>query len=97
MAISLNINGSRLSVPAEPDTIEGLGTVDKPTRCSQAFIDEQAAQCGYGTYQPALRDRGSHSSRRRDTELQAKTCAVGVALCRPTSANSMRPSRSENK
>ena len=28
-------------------TIEGLGTPDKPSALQQAFIDEQAAQCGY--------------------------------------------------
>ena len=28
-------------------TMEGLGTVDKPGVLQQAFIDEQAAQCGY--------------------------------------------------
>jgi nicotinate dehydrogenase subunit A len=28
-------------------TIEGLGTADKPSPLQQAFIDEQAAQCGY--------------------------------------------------
>ncbi len=28
-------------------TVEGLGTVDKPGPLQQAFIDEQAAQCGY--------------------------------------------------
>ena len=28
-------------------TIEGLGTFDKPNPLQQAFIDEQAAQCGY--------------------------------------------------
>ena len=28
-------------------TLEGLGTVDKPNPLQQAFIDEQAAQCGY--------------------------------------------------
>jgi nicotinate dehydrogenase subunit A len=28
-------------------TIEGLGTIDKPGVVQQAFIDEQAAQCGY--------------------------------------------------
>ncbi|HWP90003.1 MAG TPA: (2Fe-2S)-binding protein [Burkholderiales bacterium] len=28
-------------------TLEGLGTIDKPNPLQQAFIDEQAAQCGY--------------------------------------------------
>jgi aerobic-type carbon monoxide dehydrogenase small subunit (CoxS/CutS family) len=28
-------------------TIEGLGTADQPNPLQQAFIDEQAAQCGY--------------------------------------------------
>jgi nicotinate dehydrogenase subunit A len=28
-------------------TLEGLGTVDKPHPMQKAFIDEQAAQCGY--------------------------------------------------
>jgi nicotinate dehydrogenase subunit A len=32
---------------SEITTIEGLGTVDKPHPLQQAFIDEQAAQCGY--------------------------------------------------
>jgi nicotinate dehydrogenase subunit A len=32
---------------SEITTIEGLGTVDSPHPLQQAFIDEQAAQCGY--------------------------------------------------
>jgi len=28
-------------------TLEGLGTIDEPDPLQQAFIDEQAAQCGY--------------------------------------------------
>ena len=28
-------------------TLEGLGSVDKPAPIQQAFIEEQAAQCGY--------------------------------------------------
>ena len=28
-------------------TVEGLGSAEKPNAIQQAFIDEQAAQCGY--------------------------------------------------
>lgn len=31
----------------EVTTIEGLGTVDRPHPLQQAFLDEQAGQCGY--------------------------------------------------
>jgi len=32
---------------SEITTLEGLGTLEKPHPLQQAFIDEQAAQCGY--------------------------------------------------
>src|ERR1017187_6973070 len=32
---------------AEITTLEGLGTPDKPHPLQQAFVDEQAAQCGF--------------------------------------------------
>ena len=32
---------------SEITTLEGLGTAEKPHPIQQAFIDEQAAQCGY--------------------------------------------------
>ncbi len=32
---------------AEIVTLEGLGTIDRPHPIQQAFIDEQAAQCGF--------------------------------------------------
>jgi nicotinate dehydrogenase subunit A len=32
---------------SEITTIEGLGTIEKPHALQQAFIEEQAAQCGY--------------------------------------------------
>jgi nicotinate dehydrogenase subunit A len=31
----------------EVTTLEGLGTIEKPAPIQQAFIEEQAAQCGY--------------------------------------------------
>jgi nicotinate dehydrogenase subunit A len=32
---------------AEISTIEGIGTIDKPHPLQQAFLEEQAAQCGF--------------------------------------------------
>ena len=32
---------------AEVTTLEGLGTLDNPHPIQQAFMEEQAAQCGY--------------------------------------------------
>jgi nicotinate dehydrogenase subunit A len=32
---------------SEITTIEGLGSIDKPHALQQAFIEEQAVQCGY--------------------------------------------------
>jgi nicotinate dehydrogenase subunit A len=34
-------------VGQEITTLEGLGSLEAPSRLQQAFIDEQAAQCGY--------------------------------------------------
>ena len=34
-------------VGSEITTIEGLGTIEKPHPLQKAFVDEQAAQCGY--------------------------------------------------
>jgi nicotinate dehydrogenase subunit A len=34
---------------SEITTIEGLGSIDKPHAVQRAFIEEQAAQCGYCT------------------------------------------------
>ena len=55
---------------AEITTLEGLGTLEKPHPLQQAFIDEQAAQCGYcinGMIMTAkaLLDRNPHSDRSR--------------------------------
>src|SRR5262250_2579265 len=32
---------------AEVTTVEGLGTIERPHPLQKAFIDEQAAQCGF--------------------------------------------------
>ena len=66
---------------AEIVTLEGLGTPDKPHPIQQAFIDEQAAQCGFclsGVIlsAKALLDRQPHAN---DAELRQ---ALGGVLCR---------------
>jgi nicotinate dehydrogenase subunit A len=66
---------------SEITTIEGLGTVQKPHPLQQAFIDEQAAQCGYcinGMVMSAkaLLDRNPHPS---DAEVRQ---GLALNLCR---------------
>jgi len=66
---------------SEVTTIEGLGSVDKPHPLQQAFIDEQAAQCGYcinGMIMSAkgLLDRNPHPS---DADVRA---GLALNLCR---------------
>jgi nicotinate dehydrogenase subunit A len=62
-------------------TIEGLGSAQKPHALQQAFIDEQAAQCGYCSNgmimsAKALLDRNPHP-----TEADIRTALAGN-LCR---------------
>jgi aerobic-type carbon monoxide dehydrogenase small subunit (CoxS/CutS family) len=62
-------------------TVEGLGTVDHPGPLQQAFLQEQAAQCGYciaGMVMraQALLERHPHPT---DTEIRAH---MATNLCR---------------
>jgi len=62
-------------------TLEGLGTSAKPHAIQQAFIDEQAAQCGFCLNAvimtaKALIDRNPHAT---DAEIQQGMSGV---LCR---------------
>ncbi len=67
-------------------TLEGLGTIDRPGRLQQAFIEEQAAQCGYclnGMMMraQALLDRSPEASDERIlAELQPHLCRCGTHL-----------------
>jgi nicotinate dehydrogenase subunit A len=66
---------------AEITTLEGLGTLDKPHALQRAFIEEQAAQCGYcinGMIMSAkaLLDR---NPRPREEEVRE---ALAANLCR---------------
>jgi nicotinate dehydrogenase subunit A len=66
---------------AEVTTLEGLGTIEKPHPIQQAFIDEQAVQCGFcinGVIMTAKAfvDRNPKAT---DTQIQQ---AMSNVLCR---------------
>ena len=62
-------------------TLEGLGTPDKPHPVQQAFIDEQAAQCGYCINGMVMQtvDFLSKTPRPNEGQIQA---ALAANLCR---------------
>ena len=65
-------------------TLEGLGTAEKPGVLQQAFIDEQAAQCGYCTAGMIMRaqvllDRSASPSEAEIREhMQPNLCRCGT-------------------
>ena len=67
-------------------TLEGLGTIDKPHPLQTAFIEEQAAQCGYcinGMIMTAkaLLDRTPHPSRDDIKQaLDGNLCRCGTHM-----------------
>jgi len=66
---------------AEITTLEGLGTPDAPHPLQQAFIDEQAAQCGFCLSGVILTAKAflDRNPRATDTEIQQ---ALSGVLCR---------------
>ena len=66
-------------------TIEGLGTADKPHPLQQAFLDEQAGQCGYCLSgiivvgQGAARPQSGADARRRSPKRSTATSAAAAA------------------
>jgi nicotinate dehydrogenase subunit A len=65
----------------EVTTLEGLGTISKPHPLQQAFIDEQAAQCGYCINGMIMTAKGLLNSNPRPTEGQVRDALAGN-LCR---------------
>jgi nicotinate dehydrogenase subunit A len=67
-------------------TVEGLGTQEKPGKLQQAFIDEQAAQCGYciaGMLMRAagLLEKSPHPSEEQILQaLQPNLCRCGTHM-----------------
>lgn len=66
---------------AEITTIEGLGGVDKPHPLQQAFIEEQAVQCGYCTSGMIMTAKELIDRNNRVTEADVRTALAGN-LCR---------------
>ncbi|WP_397473780.1 (2Fe-2S)-binding protein [Pusillimonas sp.] len=65
-------------------TLEGLGTPDKPAPIQQAFIDQQAAQCGYCingmimTLQALLNRQPHPTEQQIRNELKFNLCRCGT-------------------
>jgi nicotinate dehydrogenase subunit A len=66
---------------AEIVTLEGLGTPERPHPIQKAFIDEQAAQCGFCLNGVILTAKAAldQNPKATDAELQQATSTV---LCR---------------
>jgi nicotinate dehydrogenase subunit A len=70
--------------PREVTTIEGLGTIDRPHPLQRAFMEEQAAQCGYcinGMIMSAkaLLDQNPHPTEAQVREgLSGNLCRCGT-------------------
>jgi nicotinate dehydrogenase subunit A len=62
-------------------TLEGLGTPQKPHPLQKAFIEEQAAQCGYCTNGMILAAKALLDRNPKPTEAQIKK-ALAANLCR---------------
>ena len=67
-------------------TLEGLGTISEPAPIQRAFMEEQAAQCGYCIAGMMMRAqallRGSPSPpTSRSAPSSRRTCAAAVPTC----------------
>ena len=62
-------------------TLEGLGTSAKPDALQQAFIDEQAAPCGYCINGMVMQAKALLNKNKKPTEAQIKE-ALSNNLCR---------------
>ena len=65
----------------EVTTIEGLGTIAKPHPLQQAFIDEQAAQCGYCINGMIMQAAAFLAQNKNPTEDQVRQ-ALAQNLCK---------------
>ena len=66
---------------AEISTLEGLGTLERPPPIQQAFIDEQAAQCGFCLSGVILTAKAFLDQRPKASDAEIQQAMSGV-LCR---------------
>ncbi len=66
---------------AEITTLEGLGSIDRPHPLQQAFIDEQAAQCGFCLSGVILEAKALVDANPNPTDTDIQQALSGV-LCR---------------
>jgi nicotinate dehydrogenase subunit A len=66
---------------ADVTTLEGLGTAERPHPIQQAFIDEQAAQCGFCLSGVILSAKALLDRNPRATDAELQQALSGV-LCR---------------
>jgi len=69
------------SVQGAITTLDGLGTIEKPHPIQQAFIDEQAAQCGFCLNGVILTAKAFLDRSPRATDVEIREAMSGV-LCR---------------
>jgi len=62
-------------------TLEGLGTIEKPHPIQQAFIDEQAAQCGFCVNGVIMTAKAFLDQNPKASEAEIRQAMAGV-LCR---------------
>ena len=88
-ACTVHINGQAIrscvmpvgAVRGEVTTLEGLGTPDKPHPVQKAFIDAQAAQCGYCINGMVMTTVAFLKKNPKPTDDQIKA-ALDANLCR---------------
>ncbi len=88
-ACTVHLNGEAVrsctipvsAVKGEVTTLEGLGTVAKPGTLQQAFITEQAAQCGYCANGMIMTSAALLAKNRNPSDAEIRDALAGN-LCR---------------
>ena len=88
-ACTVHLNGEAVrsctipvsAVTGEVTTLEGLGTVAKPGTLQQAFITEQAAQCGYCANGMIMTSAALLAKNRNPSDAEIRDALAGN-LCR---------------